>query len=175
MTNVKVFYSKTGTRWMRDYDTATPSLVEAMTDFAIVFNGELDITTPDDVFTIFNRETGNPLATDTYQRALQMLGVGHASMSCGDILQLGDADPVMCTGDSWKQLILIVADADGGNSKWANVAQEVPKKAVFRLHDAWCTCEMDKFHSYPEDGQCACGVYKHHVHCAKCGGISQVG
>lgn len=32
----------------------------------------------------------------------------------------------------------------------------------------------ETFHSYPEDGDCPCGVFKHHVHCT-CGGITQVG
>ena len=38
----------------------------------------------------------------------------------------------------------------------------------------WCECDNHRFHSYPGDGQCVCGVHKHHVHCF-CGGISQVG
>lgn len=42
-----------------------------------------------------------------------------------------------------------------------------------------CRCGEDfEFGSYPEDGKCTvpnCPVYKHHVHCAKCGGISQIG
>lgn len=38
-----------------------------------------------------------------------------------------------------------------------------------------CDCEKSKFLCYPEDGACICGIYKHHVHCAKCGGVSQVG
>ena len=38
-----------------------------------------------------------------------------------------------------------------------------------------CQCEEDEFLCYPENGACTCGVFKHHVHCKKCGGISQVG
>ena len=38
----------------------------------------------------------------------------------------------------------------------------------------WCDWGDAKFHSYPEDGQCVCGCFKHHVHCL-CGRIMQVG
>ena len=44
------------------------------------------------------------------------------------------------------------------------------------LVPTWCTCDWDsEFLCYPDDGECVCGVWKHHVHCKKCGGISQVG
>lgn len=40
----------------------------------------------------------------------------------------------------------------------------------------WCECGVNEtFGSYPEDGECSCGVHKHHVHCGTCGRISQVG
>ena len=40
----------------------------------------------------------------------------------------------------------------------------------------WCECGKDEtFGSYPEDGACACGMHKHHVHCGTCGHIAQVG
>jgi hypothetical protein len=42
------------------------------------------------------------------------------------------------------------------------------------LKPSWCNCGKDEFLSYPKDGECSCGVYKHHVHCT-CGAISQVG
>lgn len=45
----------------------------------------------------------------------------------------------------------------------------------FKLTSKWCKCEQSEFHSYPEDGTCTCGMYKHHVHCAKCGSVSQIG
>jgi len=38
----------------------------------------------------------------------------------------------------------------------------------------WCKQDDCEFQSYPEDGQCVCGVYKHHVHCQH-GYIIQVG
>jgi len=44
------------------------------------------------------------------------------------------------------------------------------------LLDNWCPnddCKAE-FMSYPEDGECACGVHKHHVH-NTCGAIHQVG
>lgn len=40
----------------------------------------------------------------------------------------------------------------------------------------WCKCGKDsEFLCYPEDGACTCGIHKHHVHCRKCGGVSQIG
>ncbi len=41
----------------------------------------------------------------------------------------------------------------------------------------WCRCTSIEytFGSYPEDGECNCGVHKHHVHCGTCGKISQIG
>lgn len=41
------------------------------------------------------------------------------------------------------------------------------QKNPFKLIQAWCPhngvgCE---FHSYPQNGECSCGEYKHHVHC----------
>lgn len=47
---------------------------------------------------------------------------------------------------------------------------------MLKLIAQWCGCgEKSEFHSYPQDGQCVCGLFKHHVHCARCGKISQVG
>lgn len=42
------------------------------------------------------------------------------------------------------------------------------------LSSDWCECKKPEFSSYPEDGQCRCGMHKHHVHCV-CGKISQIG
>jgi len=48
----------------------------------------------------------------------------------------------------------------------------------FTLIGDWCKNEdkNDKceFHSYPQDGECSCGIFKHHVHCHH-GYIIQVG
>ncbi len=44
------------------------------------------------------------------------------------------------------------------------------------LTSEWCQCGPDsEFLCYPKDGCCTCGTHKHHVHCKKCGGISQIG
>jgi hypothetical protein len=53
---------------------------------------------------------------------------------------------------------------------------EARMRPRFQYKPEWCDhkgagCE---FHSYPADGQCVCGVFKHHVHCQH-GGIIQVG
>jgi hypothetical protein len=44
-----------------------------------------------------------------------------------------------------------------------------------RTEHLWCDCDEPEFGTYPEDGQCPCGQHKHHVHCAICGKILQVG
>ena len=45
-----------------------------------------------------------------------------------------------------------------------------------KLLAEWCECgDKETFHSYPADGECSCGEYKHHVHCGTCGRISQTG
>ena len=51
-----------------------------------------------------------------------------------------------------------------------NPLPPLPKKT-----NKWCECEKDEFWCYPEDGECSCGTYKHHTHCKKCGGVSQIG
>ncbi len=40
--------------------------------------------------------------------------------------------------------------------------------------DQWCNCGNPQYESYPQDGQCNCGIQKHHVHC-QCGGVMQIG
>ena len=40
----------------------------------------------------------------------------------------------------------------------------------------WCSCSEDAtFGGYPKDGECDCGIYKHHIHCGRCGKIVQIG
>ena len=52
--------------------------------------------------------------------------------------------------------------------------------AQIEANDKWmkenmCHCDDSTFGSYPEDGECDCGMYKQHVHCGGCGKISQIG
>jgi len=63
-----------------------------------------------------------------------------------------------------EKVMMQIRDTDNDTSKYGKFL--VPE---------WCKCKQSKFLCYPEDGVCHCGVYKHHVHCAKCGGVSQVG
>ena len=56
--------------------------------------------------------------------------------------------------------------------KKENEGKEEPK---FKLTSDWCKCQNFEFYSYPEDGECSCGIHKHHVHCANCGGVNQIG
>lgn len=51
-------------------------------------------------------------------------------------------------------------------------------KRMSRAMDGkWCRCPADRqtFGSYPQNGECPCGMFKHHVHCGTCGKISQIG
>jgi len=43
------------------------------------------------------------------------------------------------------------------------------------VREDMCGCDNPTFGSYPTDGQCDCGVHKHHVHCGTCEKISQIG
>lgn len=43
------------------------------------------------------------------------------------------------------------------------------------MEEEMCKCDDPTFGSYPQDGECDCGMHKHHVHCGKCGKISQIG
>jgi hypothetical protein len=52
--------------------------------------------------------------------------------------------------------------------------RELQARNQVLLSPQWCECDFDEFLCYPEDGECDCGVHKHHVHCT-CGKISQVG
>lgn len=38
----------------------------------------------------------------------------------------------------------------------------------------WCECE-DLDANYVHDGECNCGIHKHHYHCRKCLLVSQIG
>ena len=65
-----------------------------------------------------------------------------------------------------EKVTLLVQDTD--------TAQDIAKYGRW-LESGWCRCEKSEFLCYPEDGACSCGIHKHHVHCKKCGGVSQVG
>ena len=40
----------------------------------------------------------------------------------------------------------------------------------------YCDCETpDRDASYVPDGRCACPIHKHHWHCSRCWGITQIG
>jgi hypothetical protein len=50
------------------------------------------------------------------------------------------------------------------------------KKDPKRESEMWCKCGSAwTFGTYPQDGECECGIKKHHVHCGNCGKVSQIG
>jgi len=67
--------------------------------------------------------------------------------------------------------------ADSKTLKIQVITKEMLENAPkFTPKTDWCECgDKETFGSYPEDGQCICGIYKHHVHCGTCGGITQIG
>jgi len=69
-----------------------------------------------------------------------------------------------CFDENGKEITLTVSDTTRDTSKMKPF-----------LKQEWCQCEESEFLCYPEDGCCDCGEYKHHVHCKKCGCISQSG
>lgn len=49
-------------------------------------------------------------------------------------------------------------------------------RELMEFEQSCCTCEdevPDAF--YVADGQCECGIQKHHYHCRRCGKIQQIG
>jgi len=45
-----------------------------------------------------------------------------------------------------------------------------------RQHELWCKCGYDGMDTiFKDDGECTCGVQKHHYHCPKCLKIQQIG
>lgn len=65
--------------------------------------------------------------------------------------------------------ILTVALIHFDGWKW------VCKKILKQKDVVWCECSKPELGSFAENGQCKCGVEKHHYHCAKCSKIFQIG
>lgn len=61
---------------------------------------------------------------------------------------------------------------ESADEREARILAALPKKQITAK---WCDCGVDTgFHSYPGDGECECGMHKHHVH-GLCGHVVQVG
>ena len=39
----------------------------------------------------------------------------------------------------------------------------------------WCQCDEPGESDFKDDGECSCGVEKHHYHCTACGKLTQIG
>jgi len=72
-----------------------------------------------------------------------------------------------------------VADSVNGEKVTLRVRKTATKTELKQygsfLVSSGCTCEHSEFLCYPGDGECSCGIFKHHVHCKLCGGVSQIG
>ena len=45
-----------------------------------------------------------------------------------------------------------------------------------KYQNMWCTCKKPSDDIYfMDDGECDCGIEKHHYHCSICDGITQIG
>ncbi len=68
--------------------------------------------------------------------------------------------------------IRLVEDED----RMSRLQERAPNGFLWRwfLKREWCQCGKEEFFCYPDDGECPCGIIKHHVHCT-CGGVSQIG
>ena len=50
------------------------------------------------------------------------------------------------------------------------------KQANEDYENAWCKCGNEKGSYFTgDDGDCNCGIYKHHYHCRLCDGVTQIG
>ena len=65
-----------------------------------------------------------------------------------------------------------------GPEKFQKFARELENNV--KLIGTWCDCtdggkfsDDPKFN--PENGQCTCGIHKHHYHCKNCGRVIQIG
>ena len=56
------------------------------------------------------------------------------------------------------------------------VAIERERAELGPLTHDWCDCGYDGDEIvFRDDGECLCGIHKHHYHCAQCGGLTQIG
>lgn len=82
-----------------------------------------------------------------------------------------------------KYLISATLIAEEAAARVNILTNQMVKEAEWntKLRPTWCDCNPetlkcnDNFLCYPDDGECTCGIYKHHVHCRFCMGVSQVG
>jgi len=60
----------------------------------------------------------------------------------------------------------------------------IPKKSVAHFADGypltvlrarWCECGECVDGPFVDDDGCVCGIRKHHMHCLKCGCLTQIG
>jgi len=56
-----------------------------------------------------------------------------------------------------------------------SAADSAPTLSGDGLKTSWCSCENPEFGEYKADGECSCGMQRHHVHCRNCGCVLQVG
>ncbi len=85
------------------------------------------------------------------------------------VLHMGLTPHIMVFGYSPKKFDEIAKEG------MVKVKQYERNKPV--LIPRWCNCktDMQKQSTFHNNGACSCGVYMHHYHCPKCGGITQVG
>jgi len=125
-----------------------------------------------------------PLTVREIKRSIEGLPPEPDSLDPGYPLEYEPAEPSEAeTIEAVRDLVRTL------NGREAEVIAENGEKVMLRIGETtkdtakygsflvpgWCDCEKSKFLCYPEDGACHCGIHKHHVHCANCGGVSQAG
>lgn len=56
------------------------------------------------------------------------------------------------------------------------ICKERERAELGPLVTDWCSCGYDGDETvFRDDGDCTCGIHKHHYHCAQCGGLVQIG
>lgn len=80
-----------------------PTITELMSDYEIVYQDDEwgGNRNPDNVFGLFNSDM-NPLSCDKEQKKLKALGVGHTSLSVGDMVIIDD-QVYLCRPQGWLQ------------------------------------------------------------------------
>lgn len=73
-----------------------------------------------------------------------------------------------------KHIELTCIHCHGTGQVTQDVLEDIQEADRF-MKEEMCSCDNPTFGSYPEDGQCHCGMQKHHVHCGTCEKISQIG
>lgn len=55
---------------------------------------------------------------------------------------------------------------------------QVTRQKILEIHtqnNIWCRCKKSYSTVFMDDGECDCGIHKHHYHCECCNKVTQIG